>query len=261
MEDINTYNGHHSTPLFSMISLDNWIPDELHIMLRVMDRLWNLLLHEIEESGYFNDIAREIIVKEINRIKVNFHFWQEKDCRSWSFTSLMGQDKLKVLEFFDLNKVLPPTRANVIRNLWNGFFNLYTAIRDPTTDPKIFKKNAKMLLKIFLTPSTGTPNSDNFVQGLYRPSDVTPYIHVLVFHIHEFMERHKKWGLKSFSCAPVENKNHQHVTQFFRKTLRDGGNGTNRKLAILQILEFENRKLYYNCNDFHNIPNTIKLQI
>ncbi|POG60145.1 hypothetical protein GLOIN_2v1847745 [Rhizophagus irregularis DAOM 181602=DAOM 197198] len=81
-----------------------------------------------------------------------------------------------------------------------------------------------MWLKIFLTPSTGIPNSDNFVQGLYRPNDVTPYMHVLVFHIHEFIEKHKKWGLKSFSCAPVENKNHQQVTQFFRKTLRDGAN-------------------------------------
>jgi len=171
----------------------------------------------------------------------------------------MRQDKLKVLQFFDLNKVLPPTRANVIRNLW--FFDLYTAIQDPNTDLKIFKRNAKMWLKIFLTPSTGIPNSDNFVQGLYRPNDVTPYMHVLVFHIHEFIEKHKKWGLKSFSCAPVENKNHQQVTQFFRKTLRDGGNGINRKSAILQILEFENRKLYYICNDSHNIPNTIKLQI
>ncbi|PKC16476.1 hypothetical protein RhiirA5_369844 [Rhizophagus irregularis] len=212
IDNINQYNGHHSTPLFNMISLENWIPDELHIMLRITDRLWSLLLHEIEETGYFNDVAREIIVKEMNRIKVNFHFWQEKECQSWSFTSLMGQDNL------------PPTRANVIRNLWNGFFDLYTAIRDPNTDPKIFKRDAKMWLKIFLTPSTGIPNSDNFVQGLYRPNDVTPYMHVLVFHIHEFIEKHKKWGLKSFSCAPVENKNHQQVTQFFRKTLRDGAN-------------------------------------
>ncbi|CAB4407414.1 unnamed protein product [Rhizophagus irregularis] len=120
----------------------------------------------------------------------------------------MGQDKLKVLQFFDLNKVLLPTCANVIRDLWNGFFDLYTAIRDPNTDPKMFKKDAKMWLKIFLTPSTEILNSDNFVQSLYRSNDVTPYMHILVFHIHEFIEKHKKWGLKSFSCAPVENKNH-----------------------------------------------------
>jgi hypothetical protein len=145
--------------------------------------------------------------------------------------------------------------------LWDGFYDLYMDIRNPATNPKTFKRNAKMWLKIFLTPSTGVPNSDDFVQGLYRPNDITPYIHVLVFHIHEFMEKHKKWGLKSFSCAAVENKNHQQVSQFFRKTLRDGGNGANRKSAIVQILEFENRKLHYNINDSQVIPKMIKLQV
>ncbi len=204
----NAYNGHHSPPLFNMIPLDHWVPDELHVMLRITDRLWSLVLHEIKESGYFNDVAREIIVKEMNRIKVQFQFWQDKD-QTWSHTSLMGQDKLKVLQFFDIGKILPLSRANPIRMLWNGFYDLYTAIRDPTTDSKTFKRNAKMWLKLFLTPSTGTPNNDNFVQGLYRPNDLTPYIHVLVFHIHELMEKHKKWGLKAFSCGPVEKKNHQ----------------------------------------------------
>jgi hypothetical protein len=257
----NAYNGHHSPPLFNMIPLDHWVPDELHIMLRITDRLWSLVLHEIKESGYFNDVAREIIVKEMNRIKVQFQFWQDKD-QTWSHTSLMGQDKLKVLQFFDIGKILPLSRANAIRMLWNGFYDLYTAIRDPTTDPKTFKRNAKMWLKLFLTPSTGTPNNENFVQGLYRPNDLTPYIHVLVFHIHELMEKHKKFGLKAFSCGPVEKKNHQQVSEFFRKTLRDGGNGVDRKSAIVQILEFENRKLYYNINNYsQNYSKTIKLQI
>ena len=118
-----------------------------------------------------------------------------------------------------------------------------------------------MWLKLFLTPSTETPINDNFVQGLYCSNDLTPYIHVLVFHIHELMEKHKKWGLKAFSCGPVEKKDHLQVSEFFRKTLRDGGNGVDQKSAIVQILEFENRKLYYICNDSHNIPNTINLQI
>ncbi|RIA79919.1 hypothetical protein C1645_839640 [Glomus cerebriforme] len=139
-----------------MIPLDHWIPDELHIMLRITDRLWSLVLHEIKES----------------------------------------------------------------------------AIRNPITDPKTFKRNAKMWLKLFLTLSTGTPNNDNFVQGLYRPNDLTPYIHILVFHIHELMEKHKKWGLKAFSCGAVEKKNHQQVSEFFRKTLRDGENDVDQKSAI-----------------------------
>lgn len=70
-------------------------------MLHITDRFWSLILHEIKESGYFNDIAREIIVKEMNRIKVQFQFWQDKD-QTWGHISLMGQDKLKVLQFLIL---------------------------------------------------------------------------------------------------------------------------------------------------------------
>jgi hypothetical protein len=257
------YDGHHSMPLFDMIPIDHWIPDELHVLLRITDRLWSLVLHEIIESGYFNDTAREIIVKEMNRIKVKFQFWQERESKTWNFTSLMGGDKLKVLQFFDLSKVLPLSRAKIIRRLWNEFHELYVAMRDPATDPEIFKKNAKNWLSLFLTPSIGTPNDDNFVQGLYRPNDLTPYFHVLVYHVHELMEKTKKWGLKSFSCAPVEKKNHQQVSQFFRKTLRNGGNGMDRKSAIIQILEFENRKLYYTINDISQqaCSNTINLRV
>ena len=260
IDHLDMCHGHNSIPLFDMISLDHWIPDELHIMLRITDRLWTLVLHEIKETGFFNDIAREIIVKEMNRIKVHFYFWQEKEHQTWSYTSLIGQNKLKVLQFFDLSKILPPTRAKTIRMLWNGFYDLYIALRNSNTDPKVFKNNARMWLKMFLTPSTGSPNSNNFVQGLYRPNDLTPYIHVLVFHIYELMEKHKKWGLKTFSCAAVENKNHQQISQFFRKTLKDGGKGSNRKSAIIQLLEFENRKLYYINNS--QVPSKkIKLQI
>ena len=126
--------------------------------------------------------------------------------QEWSISKQIN--KLKVLQFFDLSKILPPTRASAIRMLWNGFYDLYIAIRDPTTDPKIFKINAKMWLKIFLTPSTGNPNNNNFVQSLYKSNDVTLYIHVLVFHIYELIEKHKKWKLKAFSYAIVKNKNH-----------------------------------------------------
>jgi hypothetical protein len=33
MEDIHKYPGHNKKPLFYMIPLDKWVPDELHILL------------------------------------------------------------------------------------------------------------------------------------------------------------------------------------------------------------------------------------
>ncbi|CAG8508882.1 7150_t:CDS:2, partial [Scutellospora calospora] len=40
--------GHQHSPLFYMIPLTHWVVDELHIMLRITDRLWLLLMIKIQ---------------------------------------------------------------------------------------------------------------------------------------------------------------------------------------------------------------------
>ena len=51
MDDIkinyNRINGHTKEPLFHMIPLKNWVCDELHIFLRITDRLWELMLSDL----------------------------------------------------------------------------------------------------------------------------------------------------------------------------------------------------------------------
>ncbi|CAJ0910258.1 9325_t:CDS:2 [Entrophospora sp. SA101] len=187
------YAGHKHAPLFTMISLTHWIPDELHLMLRITDRLWSLMLEE---------------------------------------TDLMGGDKMKVLKNFDIESILPKNRSDLIRELWNGFDILYTALKDSTTDPVFFKNQAKLWLNKFLTPSIGNPRKGNYIKGLYTNNDVTPYIHVLVHHIHEFMTIHHSFGIK------------------------DGGKG--KKKAVIEILEHENRTLYYKYNEIPTINKSIK---
>ena len=85
---------------------------------------------------------------------------------------------------------------------------------------------------------------------MYHVQDITPYIHVLVNHVSEFLEIHRAFGLTAFSCSPVEKKNHMQVCLYFQNTLKDGGR--ERKSAILEILEHENRQLYFTLNDTPN---------
>jgi len=120
-----------------------------------------------------------------------------------------------------------------------------------------FQFEAEDWLELFLTPDRVIPNSTHIEKGLYKPSEITPYMHVLIYHMSEFMERHRQWGVKSFSCAPVEKKNHQQVSQFFRKTFKDGG-VSGRKSAIVDILEYENRVLYYLFADDNTAASTQK---
>jgi len=72
------------------------------------------VIAELIEYDWFNDIAQDIIVEEMNRIKVNFQFWQNHESKMWNYTLLMGDDKLKVLQFFDLTKILSKRYAIMI---------------------------------------------------------------------------------------------------------------------------------------------------
>ena len=120
-ENPKAYPGHHSPPLFNMISLDNYVPDKLHIMLRITDHLWELVLQEVKNEGLFNDITRNVIVKEMANLKIRFEFWKVRDTDNWCYTSLMGNDKLCILQKFNLAKLFNPEHAKLIRNLWDGF--------------------------------------------------------------------------------------------------------------------------------------------
>ncbi|RHZ53505.1 hypothetical protein Glove_441g3 [Diversispora epigaea] len=254
----NTINGHIFPPIFNMIPIDNIIFDELHVFLRITDRLWELILSEIKEHGLFNNMTRKVILDEMKRLKVSFQFWKNKDSHNWEYTSLVGEDKKKVLEHFNLELLFRPSRATLIRKLWDEFNLLYCALKNKKTNPLEFKNQAKDWLTLFLTPSSGNPNDfKNFTKGLYLPNQITPYMHALVFHGWEFIKKHKQWGVKAFSCSAVEKKNHQQVSTFFRKTFKNRGNLSRKKPAIQEIMEYENRILYFNYNSLPE-PNKIK---
>ncbi|RHZ53700.1 hypothetical protein Glove_438g53 [Diversispora epigaea] len=226
-------NGHINPPLFSMIPIGHLVFDELHVLLRITDRLWELVIAEIKE----------------------------RESKNWEYTSLVGDDKEIVLKFFNLELLFRPSRANLIRKLWDEFYNLYCDIKDKMTDPIQLKKKAYNWLSLFLTPPQGKFGDSNFVQGLYMPNQITPYIHAVVYHGWELLKINQQWGLKAFSCSAVEKKNHDQVSTFFRKTLKNGGNPLKKKSAIEEIIEYENRTLYYNYNSFSKNNKIKKLHV
>ncbi|CAG8643426.1 18669_t:CDS:2, partial [Gigaspora rosea] len=175
-----TCPGHIQKPLFFMIPLENWILDELHILLRVTDRLWSLVLAEFD----------------INNNKVR---------------NIVCNKKLKILCEFDLAKLFNQPRAILTRQLWDKFYQLYGLLHNIETTKDIFENKAKKWVELFLTPTLGTPNTSEFIKRLYKPSEITPYIHLLYNHIPDKIQNHNKSGIRAFSCAPVEKKNHQQT--------------------------------------------------
>ena len=79
-------------------------------------------------------------------------------------------------------------------------------MKQPETDPILFAIQAKKWIDLFLTPFQGEPNTIFFKKGLYRPKDVTPYMHILIHHVPEFIDKHQDFGFAAFSCTAVEKK-------------------------------------------------------
>ncbi|RGB29381.1 hypothetical protein C1646_766696 [Rhizophagus diaphanus] len=189
-DNYNQIDGHIKKPLFFMMPLQNWVCDELHIFLRITDRLWELMLSDLRHETTNEEIWKEKILLEMQRLKITFQFWHEK------------------------NK-----RAIQIQNQFN---ELYLLMQNKQTTGKTFHYKAQTWLNAFLAPSKGHPNRSNFIRGMYQIQDITPYIHVLVNHVAEFIEIHHEFGLTAFSCSAVEKKNHIQVCLYFRNTLKEG---------------------------------------
>ena len=88
------------------IDLENWVPDKLHLMLRITDILTRNLIIAAANDDYKNgrrskDILHgpmvKKLLKEINSCGVSLSI-HDYDKKIFSFTSLVGGDKLKLLQ-------------------------------------------------------------------------------------------------------------------------------------------------------------------
>ena len=135
-------------PLFN-IELDHVILDELHLMMRITDRLTENLITEVMERDSKADIAKgkgekkgiylESLVATINSIGIFFSIWEKKNADgkgsgTFDWTSLIGSDKKKLMELLppqleQRDILFPETKETVIK-LWSDFFTLYKVISD-----------------------------------------------------------------------------------------------------------------------------------
>ncbi|CAG8857123.1 18051_t:CDS:2, partial [Gigaspora margarita] len=69
--------GHTKKLLFPIITIDYWVVDELHLLLRITDRLWSLIISELKTTKQY-DLKRKAIMDKMKQININFEFWQEE---------------------------------------------------------------------------------------------------------------------------------------------------------------------------------------
>ena len=184
------------------------IPDELHLLLRVSDRLLRNLIDDAKSLDDKNKIKGTPsnnlgqLVDKIRECGVVFNIWSPKGTNGeLEWTSLTGNDYKLLLQ------QLPTKLCFLIHHdthdetvtLWRSFYELYKSFNhdiqsSAVAGSHLFEK-CKLWAELFLSLDKSRKGYDT----------VTPYIHVLVYHIPWFS---KQFGsLCKFSGQAVEKCN------------------------------------------------------
>jgi len=216
-------------PLFD-IELDNVVLDELHMMLRVTDRLLENLIIEVMEKDSKEDFNKKRgeakglhlikLIEAINNIGITFSIWEKLNADGKSsghkeWTSLVGSDKKKLMLFLpeklkSMDVLFHNTNNDVIK-LWEDFHALYVLICNSDTDEqkaKVIHNNAKQWINSFC--NLGSKRIG------YGKARVTPYMHTIPYHIPKFIINHG--SIMQFSRQGVEKNNDDAKRIYYQKS-------------------------------------------
>ena len=141
--------------------------------------------------------------------------------------SLTGPERLKVFTNISIADLLPtfsPSKCLAIQGLWVDLLQLnrtFSKRPDEVTpeDVSKFASDSKAWVRRFL--------------DIYHENNVTPYIHAMANHVHEFMTMHG--SILPFTQQGLEKYNDVMTKEFFRATCHRNED------ALIQIIQKQNR--------------------
>ena len=116
------------------------------------------------------------------------------------FTSLVGSQKKKFLKGIPprFNEFLRTDTCDTVKEIWTEFEEIYNLPTDPNGDPsEVLFPKSQAWINLFCSIR-------GIRQGYERPR-VTPYMHLIPYHIPFFIKSHGSF--KKFSGQGVEKNN------------------------------------------------------
>ena len=124
----NLRKGRINEPLL-YIPLDNVVPDELHLLLRITDVLTKNLInaamtYDSKNSHTIKDVMKRPMIKSllkaIRSCGVSFNIYINKKEGGFEFSSLVGNDKKKLLNKLPskLSECQPKEYYKVVQQIW-----------------------------------------------------------------------------------------------------------------------------------------------
>jgi len=217
---INKKKGYKNKPLFPFIKFYECVVDLLHLTLRITDKLFSLLIYRLEEldanfSSKLIQVLRDFMENEC-KISNPFQPINKSKNESLKLRKLNQNERIKLFNelygkertlasIFPLKFQSDPTILSLSR-LFPNFFEYLNKMKKIENlslrkKEKLVKK-LKNWLKIFID---------------IEPK-ITPYIHIFVFHLPEFLEAYPNINL--FSMQSLEKKNHSVKLNYYFQTNR-----------------------------------------
>ncbi|CAB4025926.1 Hypothetical predicted protein [Paramuricea clavata] len=200
------------------IPVENIVLDELHLMLRVTDKLIDNLVKEALQRDFKQNLNKaprdrrsyhlDNLIQAISSCGVSFSVWEKRNADgkgsgTFDFTSLMGNDKKILLEKLPqkLEGVISPATSATVIKIWENFNDIYQnfILKEDISESEVNLYFTKATAWVTLFLSLGGQ-----LEG-YGKQCITPYIHAMVYHVPQFMKLHK--GIRNFSGQGVEKLN------------------------------------------------------
>jgi hypothetical protein len=270
----------HKERIINFIEPQMCIIDDLHLLLRVTDKLYDLLLLKFirldKNDGSDLKLRKNLSVfihflKENCKIKNPFYLTEKRpNYGKIQFRSFNGNERIRIFkELYEpkYNKAskekthdalflsnLPFLKPENINDhfkkedlLWLGFYELYNKFKDfpkisSITERKSLIEPMKKMLKDWLFDFLFVSKINKFSERF------SPYTHCLVFHYYQMLELHG--NIHVYSTQPNEKLNDFCTKYYHRNTNKNNVD----KNYLFQLLKKRNRIEYYNLEgDFEDI--------
>ena len=144
----------------------------------------------------------------------------DRDSKMLKGRSFTGPEKLKIIKNIKICGLLPDIdreKRETMQSLWEKFTDLLSELDelcDNASKIEMFNSHAKEWVRCFTS--------------IYPTKDVTPYMHILVYHVSEIIQMHG--SLSQYTEQGLERLNDNVSRWYFRST------GFSQNLALIQII-------------------------
>ncbi|KAJ8018072.1 hypothetical protein HOLleu_44137 [Holothuria leucospilota] len=222
-------------PIFTCIPVDHVVMDSLHLFLRIADQLvsqlikYLRLMDNIKSMSVYSPLKHLRMAKFetfVNSLGIEWNFYVDKSSKEIKSRDFTGPEHWKVFNSINLRELIPEHQdVSSICELWQKFIQLMTFLKKLSyTSSEIdqFEVDAKLWVQLFMK--------------VYLKKDITPYMHVLQFHVAETLRLHG--NVSFFSQQGLEKLNDIVTKWYFRSSNFRG------KESLKQVMMKQNRMNY-----------------